>query len=179
MVVPEAVAQAGGRAVMARAGHTFSKQAFLEEQALFAGEISGHFFLSELGYDDGMFAGLKVCEFVASHGALSSLVSEIPRYPLTPDIRVPYTGADKDVLLDEAAAKLAAYQPNRIDGVRLEFADGWGMIRASVTEPLFTLRFEAKSQQRLAEIAELLVQALRPDVGTAVRAKIVAAGVSL
>ena len=179
MVVPEAVAQAGGRAVMARAGHTFSKQAFLEEQALFAGEISGHFFLSELGYDDGMFAGLKVCEFVASHGALSSLVSEIPRYPLTPDIRVPYTGADKDALLDEAAAKLAAYQPNRIDGVRLEFADGWGMIRASVTEPLFTLRFEAKSPQRLAEIAEILVQALRSDVGTAVREKIVAAGVSL
>ena len=81
--------------------------------------------------------------------------------------------------MDEAAAKLAAYQPNRIDGVRLEFADGWGMIRASVTEPLFTLRFEAKSQQRLAEIAELLVQALRPDVGAAVREKIAAAGVSL
>ena len=78
-----------------------------------------------------MFAGLKVCEFVASHGALSSLVSEIPRYPLTPDIRVPYTGADKDALLDEAAAKLAGYQPNRIDGVRLEFADGWGMIARS------------------------------------------------
>jgi phosphomannomutase/phosphoglucomutase len=160
MVAPEEISKAGGRAVMARAGHTFCKAAFLEHQALFAGEISGHFFFRELGYDDGMFAGLKVCEFVSNHGPLGKLVDEIPSYLLTPDIRITYKGQDKEAILDSAAATLAQYQPNRIDGVRLEFVDGWGMIRASVTEPLFTLRFEAKSAERLQEIIELLLSAL-------------------
>ncbi|MCX7781534.1 MAG: phosphomannomutase/phosphoglucomutase, partial [Negativicutes bacterium] len=171
MVVPQEVAKAGGRAVMARAGHTFSKAAFRRENALFAGEISGHFFFRELGYDDGMFAGLKVCEFVAAHGPLSKLVDAIPNYLLTPDIRVPYPGNDKEAVLRQVAEKLAAYRPNLIDGVRIEFADGWGMIRASVTEPLFTLRFEAKTKERLAEIETLLLEALPEHVRQAVKAK--------
>ncbi|MBP2628717.1 MAG: phosphoglucomutase/phosphomannomutase alpha/beta/alpha domain [Firmicutes bacterium] len=164
MVAPEQITSAGGQAVMARAGHTFSKAAFIREKALFAGEISGHFFFRELGYDDGMFAALKVCEFVASHGSLAELVDEIPNYILTPDIRIPYKGTDKEAILDTAAGKLAKYCPNRIDGVRIEFNDGWGMIRASVTEPLFTLRFEAKSTQRLQEIIEILLSALPENI---------------
>ena len=164
MVAAEQIIKAGGRPVMARAGHTFSKAAFLREKALFAGEISGHFFFRELGYDDGMFAGLKVCEFVASHGSLAELVDEIPNYILTPDIRIPYKGTDKEAILDIVAGKLAQYRPNRIDGVRIEFTDGWGMIRASVTEPLFTLRFEAKTEQRLQEISEILLSALPENI---------------
>ena len=172
MVVPEEITKAGGRPVMARAGHTFSKAAFLTEEALFAGEISGHFFFRELGYDDGMFAALKVCEFVARHGSLARLVDAVPNYHLTPDIRVPYGGADKSAILDETARRLAAYAPNRIDGVRIEFSDGWGMIRASVTEPLFTLRFEAKSPARLQAIMAILVEALPPEVRSAVLARL-------
>lgn len=164
MVAPEEIIKAGGRPIMARAGHTFSKAAFLQEGALFAGEISGHFFFRELGYDDGMFAGLKVCEFVASHGTLAGLVDQIPNYVLTPDIRVTYKGTDKEDILDGVAKSLAEYRPNRIDGVRIEFNDGWGMIRASVTEPLFTLRFEAKSDQRLQEIIEILLSALPENI---------------
>jgi phosphomannomutase/phosphoglucomutase len=170
MVAPEEIAKAGGRAVMARAGHTFSKAAFLREEALFAGEISGHFFFKELGYDDGMFAALKICEFVAEHGSLAELVDAIPKYILTPDIRVKYTGNDKEAILDRVAEKLNMYHPNRIDGVRIEFADGWGMIRSSVTEPLFTLRFEARSGERLREITELLLAALPGEVKEAARA---------
>lgn len=170
MVAPEEICKAGGRPVMARAGHTFSKAAFIKEKALFAGEISGHFFFCELGYDDGMFAGLKVCEFVASHGSLAQLVDEIPNYLLTPDIRVTYKGTDKEAILDAAASKLAHYNPNRIDGVRIEFEDGWGMIRASVTEPLFTLRFEAKTSERLQEIIEILLSALPENIKGLVRA---------
>ncbi|MDF2873670.1 MAG: algC 2 [Sporomusa sp.] len=172
MVVPEEVTKAGGRPVMARAGHTFSKTAFMQEQALFAGEISGHFFFRDLGYDDGMFSGLKVCELVAAQGSLSAQVAVIPNYLLTPDIRVPYLGSDKTAVLEQAASKLAVYRPNRIDGVRIEFADGWGMIRASVTEPLFTLRFEAKSAERLKEIKEILLATLPPDVRAAVTGKL-------
>ncbi len=169
MVAPEQIAKAGGRPIMARAGHTFSKAAFIREKALFAGEISGHFFFGELGYDDGMFAGLKVCEFVKNHGSLAELVDEIPNYILTPDIRVTYKGADKEAILDGIASRLAQYNPNRIDGVRIEFEDGWGMIRASVTEPLFTLRFEGKTSERLQEIIELLLSALPENIKGLVR----------
>lgn len=172
MVVAEEIAKAGGRPVMARAGHTFSKAAFLREKAAFAGEISGHFFCSELGYDDGMYAGLKVAEFVAEHGRLSELVGSIPNYILTPDIRVPYEGADKEEILAGVAQTLAKYNPNTIDGVRIEFADGWAMIRASVTEPLFTLRFEAKTSGRLKEIGGTLLDALPQDVKGRVRVKL-------
>lgn len=171
MVVPEEIKKAGGRPVMARAGHTFSKAAFLREKALFAGEISGHFFFSELGNDDGMFAGLKVCEFVAGHGSLAGMVDAIPNYVLTPDIRVPYAGADKAAVLDQVAQALQAYQPNLLDGVRIEFADGWGMIRASVTEPLFTLRFEARTRERLQEIVDIMLAALPDNVRADVAAK--------
>lgn len=172
MVVPEEVTKAGGRPIMARAGHTFSKTAFIQEQALFAGEISGHFFFRELGYDDGMFSGLKICELVAEHGSLAAQVDAIPNYLLTTDIRVTYLGADKDVVLDQIASRLTAYTPNRIDGVRIEFADGWGMIRASVTEPLFTLRFEAKTTKRLKEITAILLMALPVELREAVIAKL-------
>lgn len=172
MVVPEEVTKAGGRAIMARAGHTFSKAAFLRENALFAGEISGHFFFRELGYDDGMFSGLKVCELVADQGSLSAQVDDIPNYLLTPDIRVPYLGSDKAAVLTQVADKLVDHRPNLIDGVRIEFDDGWGMIRASVTEPLFTLRFEAKTPGRLKEITAILLSALPPDVRAAVTAKL-------
>lgn len=172
MVVPEQIAAAGGRPVMARAGHTFSKAAFLREQALFAGEISGHFFFSELGYDDGMFAGLKICEYLAAHGPLAALIDEIPNYLLTPEVRVRYEAADKETVLAEVAERLKHLTPNLIDGVRIEFDDGWGMIRASVTEPLFTLRFEAKSPERLRAIVNLLLAALPDRVKTRVLAQL-------
>ncbi|KYZ78056.1 phosphomannomutase [Anaerosporomusa subterranea] len=176
MVVPEEITKAGGRPVMARAGHTFSKAAFQREQALLAGEISGHFFLSELGYDDAMFAGLKVAALVEQQGSLAAQIDSIPNYLLTPDVRVPYLGNDKEIILEQAAQKLAQYQPNRIDGVRIDFADGWAMIRSSVTEPLFTLRFEAKTANRLREIAKVLLSALpqelQQDIATALPAEL-------
>lgn len=173
MVVPEQIALAGGRPLMARAGHTFIKDRFLKEQAVFAGEISGHFFFCELGYDDGMFGGLKVCEYVASHGKLSRLIDDIPNYLLTTELRVTYLADDKEAVLQQIANKLTAYQVNLIDGVRVEFTDGWGMIRSSVTEPLFTLRFEAKTQKRLLEIEQILLAALPMDLREQVREKLI------
>lgn len=177
MVVAEETEKMGGKAVMARAGHTFSKAAFLREQALFAGEISGHFFFRDLGHDDGMFGGLKLAEYVTDKGQpLSALLSDIPVYPLTPDIRIPYHGGNKQAVLAEVARKLSTYTLNCIDGVRLEFADGWGMIRASVTEPLFTFRFEAHTQKRLQEIAGLMLAALPAGLAAQVGEKLTAWG---
>lgn len=177
MVVAEETQKRGGKAVMARAGHTFAKAAFLREKALFAGEISGHFFFRDLGHDDGMFGGLKLAEYVtAMQQPLSVLLSDIPVYPLTPDIRIPYHGSDKQAVLEEIARKLQDYTLNFIDGVRLEFPDGWGMIRASVTEPLFTLRFEARTEKRLCEIADLLLGALPDTLAIQVAEKLVQRG---
>ncbi len=175
MVVAEETAKLGGKAVMARAGHTFAKAAFQREQALFAGEISGHFFFRDLGHDDGMFGGLKLAEYLSDRRQpLSVLLADIPVYPLTPDIRIPYHGGDKQAVLAAAARKLADYTLNCIDGVRLEFADGWGMIRASVTEPLFTFRFEARTEKRLQEIAGLLLAALPAQLAAQVAEKLAA-----
>lgn len=175
MVVAEETAKLGGKAVMARAGHTFAKAAFQREQALFAGEISGHFFFRDLGHDDGMFGGLKLAEYLSDRQQpLSVLLADIPVYPLTPDIRIPYHGGDKQAVLAAAARKLADYTLNCIDGVRLEFADGWGMIRASVTEPLFTFRFEARTEKRLQEIAGLLLAALPAQLAAQVAEKLAA-----
>lgn len=160
MVVPEQITEAGGQPIMARAGHTFCKRKFIDEDALFAGEISGHFFFCELSYDDGMFAGLKMCEYIEKNGKLSTLIDAIPNYILTSEARVRYLPNDKEHVLAAVADHLSAYKVNRIDGVRLEFEDGWGMIRSSVTEPIFTLRFEARTQKRLLEIQKILLQAL-------------------
>ena len=122
-----------------------------------------------------MFSGLKVCQLVAAQDGLAAQIDAIPNYLLTPDIRVAYSGPDKAAILAQVAATLAKYRPNLIDGVRIEFDDGWGMIRASVTEPLFTLRFEAKTAARLKEITALLLSALPAEVKAAVAAKLPAA----
>lgn len=174
MVVPEQITLAGGTPLMARAGHTFIKEKFLQEKAVFAGELSGHFFFCALGYDDGMFAGTQVCEYVMKHGKLSQLIDAIPNYILTTEIRIDYLLDDKDEVLAGIAARLKDYPVNLIDGVRVEFPDGWGMIRSSVTQPLFTLRFEAHTKERLSEIQEILLQALPMNLRDELREKLLA-----
>lgn len=169
MLVPEGIASAGGRPVMARAGHTFCKAAFQNENAVFAGEISGHFFFRELGHDDGMFAGLKMCEMVEQHGSLAQMADALPSYILTDEYRVCGQDYDMNETLDTIAERLRDYQPNRIDGVRIETADGWGMIRASVTEPIFTLRFEGKQQQEIDRLQTLFFAAMDRPLAERVR----------
>lgn len=168
MLVPEGIAEAGGRPVMARAGHTFCKAAFQRENAVFAGEISGHFFFRELGHDDGMFAGLKMCELVETHGSLSEMADALPSYILTDEYRVRAEAYDMDATLDTIAERLQEYQPNRIDGVRIETVDGWGMIRASVTEPIFTLRFEGKTGDVIERLQTLFLSAMDEDLAKCV-----------
>lgn len=169
LTVPEAVTAVGGRALMARSGRTYVQSLFQQERALLAGEISGHFFFPEVGYDDAMYAALKMCEIVAAEGPLARLAASVPRYVITPDIRVPYEG-DKDAVIKETATNLSQFRLNMIDGVRVEFADGWGMVRPSVTEPLLTLRFEAKTTARLREIVRLVLAALPAAARAAVAA---------
>lgn len=158
--VPETVAQHGGRPVVQKSGHTFIKAAMLEHDAIFGGEYSGHLFFGELsGDDDGLFAALLIASLVAQHGlSLADLIADIPRYYNTPDIRVTYTG-DRQALIAQAVAQARAAQHEVIDldGIKVLYPQGWGLLRASVTEPALTLRFEGRTPEGArAVIAEFL-----------------------
>ena len=160
-VVPEEVRRAGGVPVMERSGHAFIKTTLLRREAVLGGEVSGHFFFGELGRDDGLYATLLMLRIVADGGqGLAALVDTVPRYPITPDIRWPCSpeGANAIVReLTQAFAQDESCEVSTLDGVRIAWPDGWALVRPSVTEPLITLRFEAQSEGRLAEIQEAVV----------------------
>jgi phosphomannomutase/phosphoglucomutase len=155
-VVPEGVRRAGGVPIMERSGHAFIKTTLLRRKAILGGEISGHFFFGELGGDDGLYAALLMLQIVAEDGrGLAAMVDSVPRYPITPDIRLPCLPAEAQAIVEELAHAFAGEpgcQVSRLDGVRIAWPDGWALARSSVTEPLLTLRFEAHTEARLAEI---------------------------
>ncbi len=156
-LVPDEVIRSGGIPVMERAGYAFIHAAFRREDAILGGEISGHFFFQGLATDDGLFAALAVADLARRKGGLGALIDALPRYHTTPDLRLPYHGADKEELLAELAEHLRndpGCRLSLIDGVRGEFADGWGLVRSSVTEPLLTLRFEARERGDLTRIKD-------------------------
>ena len=157
-LVPDEVVKAGGIPLMEKSGHAFIKTTLLREGAVLGGEISGHFFFDLLGGDDGLFAALLVASIVGkSGGRIASLIETLPQYHITPDLRVPYAGDDRETLLRELAARLEQSKDSRVsrlDGVRGEFAEGWGLVRLSVTEPLFTFRFESKGNYDVKAIKD-------------------------
>ncbi|GBF31944.1 phosphomannomutase [Desulfocucumis palustris] len=160
LVVPEEVARMHGVPLMARSGHGFVGAAFLESNALVAGELSGHFFWRDLQFDDGVYSSLVLLELLQkSNTPLSQMDGTIPKYLITPDIRIPFQG-DPGELVNQAAQRLSQYPISRLDGVRVEFPDCWGMIRPSITEPILTLRFEGKTRDKLTFIMDLILQEL-------------------
>lgn len=168
--VRRAVLEMGGTPLPERSGHAFIKRRFLEAGAALAGEVSGHFFFGELGYDDGLFAALLMAELVAgSDKPLSALADAIACPPITPDLRVrcPYSQQDAWLRRVEAAARDMHCGISRLDGIRLEFPDGWVLLRKSVTAEQITLRAEAESPDRLRELLALVAGALPPEAGKA------------
>ncbi len=155
-IVREAIETAGGEPVMERSGHTFIKTSFIRLNAPYAGEISGHHFFRSIGGDDGVMASLFLSDFLVHSGSsLAELVNEIPVYPITPDIRIPMDEPAIDRVLQDLQSQLdREARLSTLDGVRLEFEDGWGMARQSVTEPVITLRFEGKTTQALRRIMQ-------------------------
>lgn len=156
--VPEAIRQAGGIPVMERSGHAFIKTTLLRRDAVLGGEISGHFFFEELGRDDGLYATLLMLRILSERGrGLAGLADTVPRYPITPDIRLPCQPSDTEAIvqkLTQAFAGQADCDVSTLDGVRIDWSDGWALIRPSVTEPMVTLRFEAHNERRLASIQD-------------------------
>ncbi len=148
----------GGVPLMYKTGHSLIKAKMKEENALIAGEMSGHIFIADnyYGYDDAIFAALRLLELLGdSNKTLSQLTGEVPKYFSTPEIRVPCSDDKKFEVTKNLKDYFASKYPViNIDGVRVKFNDGWGLVRASNTQPVLVMRFEAKSEKRLKEIQD-------------------------
>ncbi|MGQ9525126.1 MAG: phosphomannomutase/phosphoglucomutase [Armatimonadota bacterium] len=149
MIVEEAVREAGCVPLMERSGHAFIKARMIREQAAFGAEISGHFFYDRLsGGDDGLYSALVMMDLVARHGSLADMAGSVPTYHITPDIRIPAEGLDVPGILCTLRTA-ASGEISELDGLRVSYPDGWALARQSVTEPVITLRFEARTSEDL------------------------------
>ena len=156
----EDIKKHGGRPIMWKTGHSLIKQKLRDEEALLGGEMSGHMFFADsyFGFDDGIYAGIRVLEILDRSGKrISELLSDVPKTYATPEIRVDCPDEVKFKIVQGVAEYFKSrYQTTDIDGVRIEFGDGWGLVRASNTQPILVTRFEAVSEKRLAEIRKLV-----------------------
>ncbi|MCJ7663745.1 MAG: phosphomannomutase/phosphoglucomutase [Desulfobacterales bacterium] len=146
----------GGRAIMWKTGHSLIKDKMKKEGALLAGEMSGHMFFADryFGFDDAIYASCRLLEIMGRSGKkVSELLEGIPRTYATPEIRVDCPDDIKFQIVERATEHFRqGYPVIDIDGMRVKFPDGWGLLRASNTQPALVLRFEAASEKRLAEI---------------------------
>ncbi len=161
----EDIKEHGGIPIMYRTGHSFIKKKMKEEDALLAGEMSGHFFFADnyYGFDDAIFASLRMAQILSnSDMLLSDIIARTPQYESTPEIRIPCPDDVKFKIVGEITEKFKkSYDVITVDGARIQFKDGWGLVRASNTEPALILRFEAKTKKRLAEIKEIIEHELK------------------
>jgi len=162
--VPEIIKKHGGIPTMWKTGHSLLKAKMKETKAVFAGEMSGHMFFADdyYGYDDGIYASGRLLEIVAgANKPFSALVNDIPKFASSPEIRVHCADEEKFRVV---AALVKDFSEQHhvidIDGARVEFGDGWGLVRASNTEPTLVLRFEAKTKEKLTEIINLFKEKL-------------------
>ncbi len=152
-VLPQALAKAGAKPTMWKTGHSLVKSKMKELKAPLAGEMSGHIFFGGdyFGFDDALFGAARLLETVAAQPfGLAALIADLPVTYATPELRVE-TAEDRKFAITKAATDYFAtkYPVNTIDGVRMTFPEGWGLIRASNTQPVLVLRFEATSQAAL------------------------------
>jgi phosphomannomutase / phosphoglucomutase len=154
--LPDAIEQAGGHAVMWKTGHSLIKEKMKELKAPLAGEMSGHMFFTEgfYGHDDALYAAARLLRIVADNKqSVKELLADVPRYVSTPEMRVECPDDIKERIVADALAHFRAkYKVSDVDGVRILFDGGWGLIRSSNTQPILVLRFEADSEARLAEL---------------------------
>jgi phosphomannomutase/phosphoglucomutase len=160
------VRRAGGRALYSKTGHSLIKTRMKQEGALLAGEMSGHIFFADrwLGFDDAIYAAARLLEIVGEHDRpLSTLLGDVPATVATPELRVPCADDAKFGVVERVLGELRGkYSVLDIDGVRVDFGDGaWGLCRASNTQPVLVMRFEAKTSERLEEIRELMTAVVR------------------
>jgi phosphomannomutase/phosphoglucomutase len=154
--VPEVFAAHGGEPIMWKTGHSLMKEKMKETGAPIAGELSGHICFGEdyYGFDDALYAACSICRILSRMDEpLSAKVAEFPSYVSTPEIRVDVDEDEKFVIVDRAVEDFSAtHEVIAVDGVRVLFGSGWGLLRASNTQPVLVLRYEAKTPALLDEI---------------------------
>ncbi len=165
-VMYDEIARLGGKPIMWKTGHSLIKKKMKEKKALLAGEMSGHIFFADryFGFDDAVYASLRLAEIVARENVpLSEMLKDLPRMVSTPEIRVPCPDEKKFEIVAKLTEKLKkeGFKVIDIDGARVIFEDGWGLVRASNTQPVLVLRFEARDEKRLAEIRQLIEEKLK------------------
>jgi phosphomannomutase/phosphoglucomutase len=157
----------GGEPLMWHAGHSLLRAKLLEHRAALAGELSGHFFFNDrwFGFDDALYAALRLLELVARDPRPAHAVfAELPGDVCTPEINVPFPREGGQHAFMDAFLKEARFEAGRIcalDGLRVDYPDGWGLVRASNTTPSLVLRFEGRDAATLARIQALFAEQLR------------------
>jgi phosphomannomutase/phosphoglucomutase len=151
----------GGQPIMWKTGHSLIKSKMREAHAELAGEMSGHIFFKNryYGFDDAVYSSARLLEILTHEKrALSELLSDVPQTFASPELRVDTSEEKKFEIVKRSTEILrkAGHQIIDVDGVRVTFPDGWGLIRASNTGPILVLRFEARTRERLAEIQKLI-----------------------
>lgn len=151
----------GGTPILWKTGHSLIKSKMKEEKALLAGEMSGHVFFADryFGYDDAIYAGARLLEILSeTRKTPSELLSDVPKSFCTPEIRVDCPDDIKFDVVKKATRQFESmgWKVVTLDGARAEFSDGWGLVRASNTQPVLVYRFEANSQNRLDEIRDVM-----------------------
>ncbi|WP_045222164.1 phosphomannomutase/phosphoglucomutase [Desulfonatronum thioautotrophicum] len=160
------IADHGGKPIMGQTGHSLIKAKMQETGAVLAGEMSGHMFFADryYGFDDALYAALRLTEIIGQRPdkPLSTYLSEWPPIFSTPEIRMDCPEEIKFAVVERAQAYFRdRYDVVDVDGVRIVLPDGWGLLRASNTQPILVLRFEAESESRLQEIRALVEDPLK------------------
>lgn len=167
----EEIARLGGRPIFYRTGHSLIKAKMRELGSVFTGEMSGHIFFADeyFGYDDAVYAAARLLRILSHRkDGLSTLLADVPRYYATPEIRVDCADDVKFDIVGRVAAQFRnTHEVIDVDGARVLFEDGWGLIRASNTQPVLVLRAESRTPAGLERIKARLTAALGqfPEVG--------------
>jgi phosphomannomutase/phosphoglucomutase len=159
----------GGVPVMCKTGHSHVRRAVNQTGALVGGEFSGHIFFNDRwhGFDDGIYAAMRLLEILSdSDKDLDEILKEFTPCADTPEILIPVLETEKFKLIDNITSQchFLGAKVNTIDGLRVEYAQGWGLIRASNTSAYLTMRFEAENREELARIKKLFVTELTPFI---------------
>jgi phosphomannomutase / phosphoglucomutase len=160
----------GGRAIMWKTGHSLIKDKIKEEKAVLGAEMSGHVFFADryFGYDDAIYASCRLVELLSkTDRRLSQLLEDVPRTFITPEIRMDCPDEIKFQVVEKVKEELRKEYPIiDVDGVRVQFGDGWGLVRASNTQPVLVLRFEAPTEDRLQEIKKGVEERVRSAISS-------------
>ena len=169
-LLPDEILKLGGEPLICKTGHTFIKQKIRETKAELGGEMSGHIFFNDRwkGFDDGIYAGARMLEIIASEDT-EDIFNELPNMVSTPEINVSTTDEKKFFLVEQFIKKTDFTNAKiiDIDGIRVEYAKGWGLLRASNTSPMLVLRFEAETENDLNNIKTIFYENLKriePDI---------------